>query len=138
MPPVVPIPGIKLGLSNAVTLTAIYLLGKRDAGIILFLRILLGSLFAGNISSLIFSLCGGTLCYIIMCLLSKMPKDKIWVVSIFGAVAHNMGQILAAIFVMKSIAVLWYFPYLLISAVITGLFTGILSQLTFKKIKGKV
>ncbi len=138
IPPIVPIPGIKAGFANAVTLMAVYLIGKKDAFIILFLRIILGSVFAGNVSSLIFSLCGGLLSYIITCIFFSLLKEKIWVVSVFGAVAHNTGQIIAAVFVMKSISVLWYMPYLLIAAIISGSFIGILTQFTFKKIKGRV
>ncbi|MBQ3151058.1 MAG: Gx transporter family protein [Clostridia bacterium] len=136
IPPVVPIPGIKLGLSNIITLTSFYIIGKKDALIILVLRIVLGSVFSGNISSLIFSLCGGILCYIAMCIFHGITKEKIWVTSVLCAIAHNTGQIIAAVFVMKSTAVLWYFPYLLISAIITGAFTGIIVQNICKKGRG--
>lgn len=138
IPPIVPIPGIKLGLSNIITLTAIYLLGKKDAGIILFLRIVLGSLFAGSISSFIFSFCGGIFCYISMIIFSKIFKEKITITSIFGAISHNIGQTVAALFVMKSFAVLWYLPYLLIAAIITGAFTGIISQLIYQRMRSRV
>ena len=136
IPPIVPIPGIKLGLSNVVTLTAIYLLGKKDAGIILLLRIILGSLFAGSFSSFIFSFSGAILCYITMCIFSNLLKEKIWVVGVLSAVSHNIGQIIAAMFVMHSVTVLWYLPYLLIASIITGSFTGILSNFLYKKMKG--
>jgi len=138
IPPIVPIPGIKLGLSNIITLTAIYLLGKKDAGIILLLRIALGALFSGNISSFIFSLCGGVFCFVSMIILSNLFKEKIIVTSIFSAIFHNIGQTVAAVFVMKSFAVLWYLPYLLIAAIITGTFTGILSQLIYQRIRSRV
>ena len=138
IPPIVPIPGIKIGLSNIITLTAIYLLGKKDAGIILFLRIALGALFSGNVSSFIFSLCGGVFCFVSMIIFLKIFKEKIVITSIFGAIFHNTGQIIAAVFVMKSFAVLWYLPYLLIAAIITGTFTGILSQLIYQRMRGKV
>lgn len=135
IPPLTAIPGIKLGLSNVITLISVYLIGRKDAGIILLLRIILGSVFSGSMSSFIFSICGGFLCFFSMCIFSKILKEKIWVVSIFGAVFHNIGQITAAVFVMQSTAVLWYFPYLLISAIITGAFTGLTAQAVYKKFK---
>ncbi len=138
IPPIVPIPGIKIGLANAVTLLSVYLIGKKDAFTVLLLRIILGSVFAGNISSLIFSICGGLLSFAVTCIFSSIMKEKMWVVSVFSAVAHNAGQLIAAVFVMKSFSVLWYTPYLIIAAIVSGGFIGILSQLTFRKIKDRV
>ena len=61
LPPLVPVPGIKLGLSNIVTLFALFRLGPADAAAVLLTRVLLASLFGGQAVSLLFSLCGGLL-----------------------------------------------------------------------------
>jgi heptaprenyl diphosphate synthase len=61
IPPVVPIPGIKLGLANIVTLVSMSVLGRKEAGLILVVRIVMGSIFTGSASALIFSLSGGIL-----------------------------------------------------------------------------
>lgn len=136
LPPLAPIPGIKLGLANIITLTAIYLIGRREAFIVLILRIILGSVFSGNLIGFIYSVSGGIASFALMCAVSLFLKpDKIWVVSVFGALAHNAGQIAAAVFITKTTQVIWYLPVLTISAVITGVFTGIAAQLIFKRLR---
>ena len=82
IPAPVPIPGVKLGLSNIITLTAMLLLGKKEAGIVLLLRIIMGAMFTGSPAALIYSISGGVLAYIVMCLLvGRFPEKLIWVVS---------------------------------------------------------
>ena len=126
IPPIVPIPGIKLGLANIVTLVVMVYLGKKEAGIVLLIRILMGSMFTGSVSALIFSIAGGVLAYLVMALLVNLfPERLLWVVSIFGAIFHNMGQLAAAIFVTKTVGLLYYAPALLAAAIITGAFTGV-------------
>ena len=125
IPPLVPVPGVKLGLANIVTLAAMVLLGKREAGDILLARVVLGSLFAGSFSAIIFSLAGGVLAWAVMALtLNAFSEKQIWIVSALGALAHNAGQLLAAIAVTKTPSLLWYGPALAASAVVTGVFTG--------------
>lgn len=123
IPALFSIPGIKLGLANIVTLIAMKLMGRRQAGLILAARIILGSIFAGNFSAILYSAAGGLLCYIVM-VLTVYRLKQLWVVSILGAIAHNIGQLAAAALIMKSAAAFVYLPPLLISAVITGAFTG--------------
>jgi heptaprenyl diphosphate synthase len=125
IPPVIPVPGVKLGLANVVTLAAIVCLNKRDAGLILFLRILLGSFFGGQMVSLIYSLAGGAAAFAAMCAAYPLLKTQMWAVGVLGAVAHNAGQLLAASFILGSFAVWWYGPVLLLSAILTGTFSGV-------------
>lgn len=121
--------GVKLGLANIITLFAICMIGKREAGAILLIRIILGSIYCGTMTAFIFSLVGGTLAYITMIIAySLLGKDKLWVVSVFGAIAHNIGQLCAAVVVMQTPSLVVYLPVLIISAIITGVFIGILSQ----------
>ena len=121
---VIPLPGIKLGLANIVTLTALYLFGPGQAYTILVLRCILGSIFGGSITGLLFSLTGGTLSMLVMILARKLPFLSVYGVSILGAAAHNVGQILAAMTLMQSVWIGAYCPYLLIIAVFTGFATG--------------
>lgn len=129
IPAPVPIPGIKLGLANIVTLYALFVLGPWDALGILLARILLGSLFAGNMMVLLYSLAGGLLCWAISCDLKKiMTLQQIWLCSIFGAIAHNLGQMAVAVAITRTPGLLVYLPALMLSGVIAGTFTGWAAQ----------
>ena len=119
----IPLPGIKLGLANVVTLFALCALGPLPTGGILLARCFLGSLFAGSLSGLIFSLSGGILSLFVM-LLMKKTGLSVYGISVCGAAAHNVGQILAAMGVMKTAAVVSYLPLLLLVSVPAGLITG--------------
>ena len=102
--PIVPIPGIKLGLANIVTLLVLVLYGPKEAVFVLIVRILLGSMFGGQMISFFYSLSGGILCWLVMSLISALLKKKFLVlISMCGAAAHNIGQILAAIVITHSI-----------------------------------
>ena len=126
LPPLVPVPGVKPGLANIITLAAMVLLGRREAGDVLVVRIILGSLFAGSFSAILFSLAGGVLAWAVMALaIGHFEKRQLWIVSVLGALAHNTGQLLAAVAVTKTISLLWYGPALSAAAVITGAFTGV-------------
>lgn len=139
IPPLVAIPGIKIGLANVVTLLAVYILGRKDAAIVLILRILIGNLLVGQIVSFSYSIAGGFLCLLVMSIMSYILKEnQIWAVSVFGAIAHNIGQIVVAVILLGTTKVLWYLPVLMVSSVITGLFTGFSAQFIirhFKKIR---
>ena len=125
LPAPIPIPGVKLGLANIVTLTAMLILGRREAGAILAARIIMGAVFAGNPSAMLYSAAGGVLAYAAMCLLvGVVPEKRLWAVSAVSAVAHNMGQLLACMLVVKTPGVFIYAPALIVSGVITGVFTG--------------
>lgn len=120
----IPLPGVKLGLANVVTLIALYLLGGKSAFAILILRCILGSLFGGGITGLLFSLTGGILSMGVMVLCKKAPFLSVYGVSILGAAAHNIGQILAAMLLMNSVYIGMYLSYLLVVALFTGFATG--------------
>ena len=121
---VVPLPGIKLGLANIVTVFALYQLGAAPALGILVARCLLGSLFAGNASALLFSLMGGVGAMLVMIALRRVRGLSVYGVSIAGAAAHNIGQIGAAMIVLGGTAVLGYLPVLLGVSLLTGTLTG--------------
>ena len=120
---VIPLPGVKLGLANIVTLVALYLLGGKQTLPIVLIRCLLGAFF-GSITGLLFSLAGGLFSLAVMALCKKLPMFSIYGVSILGAAAHNIGQIIAAMALMESVYVCAYLPYLLIIGICTGAATG--------------
>lgn len=127
LPALAPIPGIKLGLANIVTLFILLRFQVRDAVLVLFIRIILASVFAGQMVSFLYSICGGVLCLAVMALVNRLLDKKfIFLTSVFGAIAHNIGQVLAAYFVLGMSGVFVYVPFLLLSGVVTGLFTGVI------------
>lgn len=135
LPPIVPIPGIKLGLANIITLFVLVKYSAKDAALVLFVRIIMATIFAGQAVSFIYSICGGIMCFTTMSLLNRMLGRKyIFLTSIAGAIAHNTGQILAAFFILRLSGILIYIPYLIVSGTITGLFTGLVCHFAIKKI----
>lgn len=132
----VPLPGIKLGLANIVTVFALYRLGGIPALAILIARCLLGAMFAGNASALLFSLMGGVLAMLTMIVLRRVRGLSVYGVSIAGAAAHNIGQICAAMVVLGGTAVLGYLPVLLGVSLITGTLTGFVASLLFRAMRG--
>ena len=138
LPPLVPIPGFKLGLANIITVYAMFRLGPRDTLLILLARIFLGAVFAGAVSSLLFSLSGGLLCYLVMLPLRRLlTQRQLWVCGILGALCHNLGQMAAAVLVYNTPAVLVYLPPLLLSGLFTGGFTGLSAQFLLARIQPK-
>ena len=128
----IPLPGIKLGLANVVTVMALYFFGEKQAFIILILRCVLGSVFGGGISGLAFSLTGGLLAMTMMSISRRLGIFSVYGVSILGAAAHNVGQICVAVFLMSSVYVVGYLPYLLAVSVFTGMATGAACAGVFK------
>ena len=113
----IPLPGVKLGLANIVTVFALYQLG---------------ALFAGNASAMLFSLLGGLTAMLVMILLRRLRCLSIYGVSIGGAAGHNLGQMAAALITLGNTAVLGYLPFLLGISLLTGTLTGFVSSLLFR------
>ena len=128
----VPLPGVKLGLANIVTVFALYELGAVPALVILFARCGLGSLFAGNVSALLFSMLGGLCAMLVMIGLKHCRKLSLYGVSIGGAAAHNIRQMAAAIITLGNTMVLGYLPFLLAVSLLTGTLTGFVAALLFR------
>ena len=121
---VIPLPGVKLGLANVVTLVVLYRLKPRYAFGVLIPRCILGAVFGGGITGLLFSLTGGLLALATMLLAKQAPVFSVYGVSILGAAAHNIGQICAAVVLLRSVYVAAYLPWLLLVAIVTGILTG--------------
>lgn len=138
IPNPIPIPGIKLGLANVVTVYAVFSYRGREVFLLVLARIILGSLFSGSVVSFLFSLCGSLLCLLGMLPLSKLlSKKQIWLCSVIGALLHNVGQIIAAILVMRTFSVLVYLPPLILAGSIAGFFTGIIAQAVTNRVSSR-
>ena len=128
----IPLPGIKLGLANIVTVFALYALGAGQALLILLARCVLGAIFAGNVNAMIFSVMGGVTAMLVMIGLSRVKKLSIYGVSVGGAAAHNCGQVAAAILTLGNTAPLYYLPILLGVSLFTGALTGLIVACLFR------
>lgn len=135
IPNIIPIPGIKLGLANIITVYCVYHFNAFETALMLTSRIILGALFSGNIFSLVYSTVGAFFCLCGMLVIRRIiPEKYIWLCSVIGAVLHNTGQIIMAVIVTGTFSVLAYYPILLVSGCIAGFFTGISAQMIIKRI----
>lgn len=123
----IPLPGVKLGLANLVTVFALYRLGIRETVGILLLRCTLGAVFGGGVTAWLFSVTGGLTALAVMAGLKHVPVVSIYGVSIGGAAAHHVGQLVAAQIVLDSQYVWAYLPFLLAAGLGTGAVTGAVS-----------
>lgn len=131
--PVMPIGGMKLGLANIVTMTAMLFIGRKEAGLVLLLRIILAAGLYGTVVSFAFSLTGGFLAYLAMCIaVSRVGENQLWVTSVFGGFFHNIGQLCAAAVISGTWAVFSLLPYLIISGILTGTLNGLILQRLWK------
>lgn len=132
-------PGIKLGLSNTVLLYAIYILGGRAAAALMVLKVLLSGLLFSGLSGMLYSLAGGVLSLAAMLFARRIKNIGTVGVSVLGAVAHNAAQIAVACLVTGQTVLLFtYFPFLLLSAAVTGTLTGIAAKYVIKYIGKKL
>lgn len=132
----VPVPGMKLGLSNIVTLFALCVLGWKEALAILLVRIFLGNLITGQTMSLFYSLAGGLLSFVCMALILRVLKqNQLWVAGVIGGITHNIGQTAVAVFVTRTPALLAYLPVLMLCGIVTGVLTGLCAQLLNQKLR---
>ena len=131
LPPlIITIPGIKIGLSNIIVMYSLFFLGKREAYMIAILKAIFVFVIRGPISAIL-SLCGGVLSVSIMLMLMLIlsKKASYLIISITGAVFHNIGQLITVSIIYVNIYTLAFLPALLISAVISGSLTTVLLRL---------
>ena len=135
IPPVVPLPGVKLGLANIVTVFAVFALGPKDGAAVLFVRIFLGAVFSGQMSTSLYSGAGGALAIGITILSRKfLSKTQIWVAGVLGAIAHSVGQMAVAIGVTLTPGLAAYLPVMILIGIFTGAFTGFCAQLLTERL----
>ena len=129
IPAPLPIPGIKLGLANIVTVFTVFTLGAKEGIAVLFVRIFLGAVFAGNFSTIFYSAAGGACAIGVTILLRKiLTKKQLWVAGCLGAIAHSVGQMAMAITLLATPSLILYLPVMIVISIITGLFTGLCAQ----------
>ncbi|MDO4467033.1 MAG: Gx transporter family protein [Bacillota bacterium] len=134
IPPLMMVPGMKLGFTNIVVLVALYSLSEKDAFVINIVRILLVGFTFGNFYSMSYALAGGLISFLCMFLLKRYTTLNMLAVSVAGAIMHNVGQIFIAMFVMSTTKIFYYLPFLWASGIVAGCFVGILSGLIIKRI----
>ncbi|MDE5546303.1 MAG: Gx transporter family protein [Anaeroplasmataceae bacterium] len=129
------IPGVKLGLANIIILIMLYEFKSYEALAVDVLRILLVGLLRGNFLSptFIMSLSGGLLSFLIMYLFSRIKVFSPIGVSVLGAVSHATGQVIAAILMLGTQAVVYYLPFIGILSIGTGIISGIITRLYLRK-----
>lgn len=134
IPPLVAIPGVKIGLANIVVIFALYKFGWKQAVLISLLRVFLVSILFGNFASLFYSIAGAVLSLSGMILLKKTRKFSQTAVSVAGGVLHNIGQILMACILLETNVITYYLPFLILSGVIAGIAIGLVSALMVKRV----
>lgn len=122
------VPGIKLGLANLAVVVALAMLHPAEAFLVSIIRIILLGFLFGNGASIVYSLAGGVLSYLVMLLVAKTKVFSVYGVSVAGGVSHNVAQIAAAAVILGSGRVVYYLPVLMIAGILTGLLIGFLSS----------
>ena len=134
IPPLVPIPGVKLGLANIVTVFTVFAFRGRDGAAVLAVRVFLGAVFAGNFSTIFYSAAGGILAISVTIGLKRiLTENQLWVAGVAGAIAHSIGQMLMAIVLTRTPGLVSYLPIMLLCSIITGIFTGLCAQFVLKR-----
>lgn len=134
----IPVPGVKLGLANLVTIVGLYTVGIKGTAAVSLVRIVLVGFTFGNASSMIYSLAGGALSLILMILAKKPGWFSQIGVSIIGGIGHNIGQISIAAVVVQTSGVFYYLPFLMTAGIVAGAVIGLLGGLVTARIKNFV
>ena len=129
------VPGAKLGLANLVIIVALYTISERNAFLLSMVRIVLVGFTFANLASMLYSLAGGILSFLAMCIAKRSGKLSTTGVSVVGGVFHNVGQILMAIWVVKTASLVYYLPVLIIAGLTSGVAIGILGAMVTKRVK---
>lgn len=131
------IPGIKIGLPNIVSLIVLTTFGFLPAILIVISRVLIAGFLFGTMSSIIYALSGGLLAVIVMFTLlsiQKPIKHSLMFVSVIGAISHNIGQLIIAVFVIQNASLFFfYLPFLILAAIPAGVVTGAAAQIMLNR-----
>ena len=126
LPPIFPtVPGIRVGLPNIVIIFVLYRMDVRSAISVSLVRIVIAALLFGSPISFVYSLAGAFLSLTVMALLKKFNILSAVGVSVAGGILHNMGQILAAMLLLQTVQIGYYFLILAITGTVSGLFIGL-------------
>ena len=135
IPPLVAVPGVKIGLANIVTVFLLYRASPLSAAAVSLVRVVLSSLLFGSVLTLLYSLAGAVLSFVFMLLLKRIDRFSTLGVSVVGGVMHNVGQIICAAFVMESAEIVSYLPILIISGTLAGVAVGAAGGIVVKRIE---
>lgn len=136
LPALTPVPGIKLGLSNIVTVYAVFVLGPKQAAAILACRVFLGAVFSGQMSTILYSGAGGALALAVTVLVHRvLTKKQIWIAGVLGAIAHSVGQMVVAVWVSGTPGLAAYLPVMILAGLVSGTFTGLCAQFLVERLK---
>ncbi|MCD7715128.1 MAG: Gx transporter family protein [Lachnospiraceae bacterium] len=128
------IPGIKLGLANSMSLVMLYLLGVPSAFCVSIVRVVLSGFLFGNLFSIAYSLAGAVFSLAVMAAMKRLGFFSVTGVSICGGMAHNIAQLIVAVFLVENLNLFYYLPVLLLSGLVTGLVIGLLSSGILKRL----
>lgn len=129
------VPGAKLGLANLVIIVALYTLNERDAFLLSMLRIILVGFTFGSMSSMLYSFAGGIMSFMAMAIAKRTKRLSLTGVSVLGGVFHNIGQILMAIWVLRTESLIYYLPVLLLVGSLSGVAIGVLGAMVTRRIQ---
>lgn len=133
----IPIGGfsLKIGVSNIIVLSALYLFGEWDGLFLAVAKVPLVMIVEPQITliTLFISLSGALLSFVSMVIFKNIFKVEIIITSCIGGIFHNVGQLMAVIIVVKLSILVWYLPFLVIIGIITGYLVGKLSSLLVSK-----
>lgn len=133
LPPLfVSVPGIKLGLPNIVILYILYCIDLKHAVLVSFTRIFISAILFGNAVTLAYSVAGAVLSLLLMGILKKTDKLSAVGVSVAGAVAHNLGQVLVAVLLLDTPQIVFYMLVLGVTGTVSGIFVGLCGALLLK------
>lgn len=124
------IPGMKLGLANLIVVIGLFFLEPLQVFGILIARIVLVAFMFGNMSSLVYSLVGGSFSLCVMLLLKRCKGFSMIGISMAGGVSHNVGQLVVAACVVENLHVFYYMPVLLVAGLLTGMLIGMAARQT--------
>lgn len=128
------LPGARMGVSNAFILLAVLILGGRYGFFVLTVKCLLGSLFSGNISAIIYSLPSGAIALAVEVLLLYLVKNlSVVAISVCGAVINASLQNVVFCLVSGTGEYLFYTPYLALISMVSGVIIGLAVLFTVKK-----
>lgn len=132
----IPVPGMKLGLTNLVVLIALYKISTKDALILNVVRIVLAGVLFGNLFSICYSLAGGMLSWAVMALVKRKNWFGMVGVSLLGGITHNMGQILLAMILLETRQIAYYLPFLWAGGIVAGIVIGIIGGELVRRLPG--
>lgn len=132
--PIAPsMPGVKIGLANMLVVLLLYSYGWKYGMLYQLSRIFLTAMLFGSLFGCIYSLAGAALSMAVMIGLKKTDFLDMAGISMAGGIAHNIGQLIIAYFIVQNTAIGWYIPILLLTGALSGYVIGFISEILLKR-----